>query len=188
MLVGKPENDFLCYMARRSACHVKEKNKLVVREVIVCWLPILTLFFVHDNVKEWLGVIPAAGSKLFSWGGWKLRPYLWIVCCQGSFKARSRIAWGAQETSIRHVSTWNILEYIGILMNIDEYWWILMNMFHMFPASYVGHMSPPYHLVEASPDPGSTAATQETQNRQRFVPGICCVRFDVHFVGPKRAS
>jgi len=52
MLVGKPENDFLCYMARRSACHVKEENKLVVREVIVCWLPILTLFFVHDNVKE----------------------------------------------------------------------------------------------------------------------------------------
>jgi hypothetical protein len=52
MLVGKPENDFLCCMARRSACHVKEKNKMVVREVIVCWLPILTLFFVHDNVKE----------------------------------------------------------------------------------------------------------------------------------------
>lgn len=58
----------------------------------------------------------------------------------------------------------------------------------MFPASYViGHMSPPYDLVEA-PDPGSTAGAQETQNPQRFVPGICCVRFDVHFVGPKRAS
>ena len=78
--------------------------------------------------------------------------------------------WGVnRNVSDIRIYTKIIRIYIGILMNVNEYWWIVSTA-----------TVSTYHLCLTWS--GIHFSAQETQNSQRFVPRICFVHVDVHLI------